>query len=149
MIVTRLRTLAAVVAALACAWTLRVEAGGHPARVAIVVGRNSVIQEVSKDTLRDVYLRRQRVWADGTRAIPVNLPAGNAVRERFSESVLGRSTRELVSYWNARYFEGIMPPAVLPSAAAVRAYVNAQPGAIAYVSEEDVDGTCRALLWLD
>jgi len=118
-------------------------------RIAVVVGRHSIVDTVSQDTLRDVYLRRQLLWPAGVRAVPVNLPAGNPVRERFSRLVLGRSTRELVSYWNARYFEGIMPPAVLPSAAAIRAYLNAEPGSIAYLAAEDVDDTCRTLLWLD
>ena len=40
---------------------------------AVVVGRDSAIKEVSKDALRDVYLRRQRVWADGMRAIPASI----------------------------------------------------------------------------
>jgi len=122
---------------------------GATSRIAIVVGRHSIVEAVSQDTLRDVYLRRQLLWPAGIRAIPVNLPAGNPVRERFSRLVLGRSTRELVPYWNQRYFEGIMPPAVLPSAAAIRAYINAEPGAIAYLASDDVDETCRTLLWLD
>jgi len=122
---------------------------GATGRIAVVVGRHSIVEAVSQDTLRDVYLRRQLLWPAGIRVIPVNLPAGNPVRERFSRLVLGRSTRELVSYWNARYFEGIMPPAVLPSAAAIRAYINAEPGAIAYLASEDVDDTCHTLLWLD
>jgi hypothetical protein len=104
---------------------------------------------VNPDELRELYLRRQRVWADGTRAIPVNLPAGNAAREAFSKRVLGRSTRDLVSYWNTRYFEGITPPPVLPSAAAVRAYVATEPGAVAYLPVDEVDASCRVLLRLE
>jgi hypothetical protein len=147
--VIRLLIVCSLVVALAGTTATRVRAGDHRFRIAVVVGRNSIVREVSKDTLRDVYLRRQRVWGDGARVIPVNLPPGNSVREHFSEIVLGRSTRDLVPYWNARYFEGIMPPAVLPSPAAIRAYLNVQPGAIAYLPEDDVDDTCHPLLWLD
>ena len=145
----RPRKVATLIAALLCAAVAQADTRPHAGRIAVVVGRTSSITEVTKDALRDVYLRRQRVWADGTRVIPVNLPADSAIRERFSVAVLGRSAQELVPYWNARYFEGIMPPAVLPSPAAIRAYLNAQPGAIAYLSAEDVDETCRALLWLE
>lgn len=81
--------------------------------------------------------------------IPINFPAGNPVRERFSAFVLGRSTRELVSYWNARYFEGITPPIVLSSAAAIRAYLNAEPGAIAYLPATEIDESCRSVLSLE
>lgn len=145
----RLPKVAALITALAWATVADGIAPTHADRIAVVVGRDSAIKEVSKDALRDVYLRRQRVWADGMRAIPVNLPADNPIRERFSSAVLGRSPQDLVPYWNARYFEGITPPPVISSPAAIRAYVNAQPGAIAYLAEHDVDETCRPLLWLD
>ena len=114
--------------------------------LAVVVGTASPVQRVTLDELREVYLRRQRVWADGSRAIPVNLPPDHPVRDVFSRRVLGRSTRDLVSYWNARYFDGITPPAVLPSTSAVRAYLVTEPGAIAYLPAHEVDADCRVVL---
>jgi hypothetical protein len=117
--------------------------------IAVVVGKKSFVTAISRDELRELYLRRQRIWPNGTRAIPINLPADNAMRERFSKLVLGRSTRELVGYWNARYFEGITPPVVLPSPAAIRAYLANEPGAIAYLPVSEVDDTCRKLLELE
>ena len=123
------------------------EDAGAPA-IAVIVGSNSPIRQVSVDDLRELYLRRRRLWPDGRRAIPINLPPDNAVRERFSKLVLGRATQDLVGYWDARYFEGITPPTVVPSAAAIRAYLAAEPGAIAYVPLTDVDETCRLLLVL-
>jgi hypothetical protein len=116
--------------------------------IAVVVGRDSSVRTITRDELREVYLRRQRLWSNGTPVIPVNLPAGSALREQFSRAVLGRSSQDLLAHWNARYFEGIRPPAVVPSAAAVRAYVAAEPAAIAYLPLEDVDGTCRVVLTL-
>lgn len=116
--------------------------------IAIVVGRTSFVTEVSRDGLRELYLRRQRLWPNGTSAIPVNLPAGNALREEFSRAVLGRESRDLVAYWNGRYFEGIRPPVVLQSTAAVRAYVAAEPAAVGYLPVAEVDETCRVLLRL-
>ncbi len=116
--------------------------------IAVVVGRESFLKEITKDVLREVYLRRQRLWPNGTRAIPVNLPPSNPLREKFSRSVLGRSTQDLVAYWNDRYFEGITPPAVLPSPAAVLVYLAVEPAAIGYLALSDVDDTCRVLLVL-
>jgi len=117
--------------------------------IAVVVGRESFVTHVSRDELRELYLRRQRLWPNGIRAIPINLPPDHLARERFSTLVLGRSPRELVSYWNARYFEGITPPSVLPSSAAIRTYLNAEPAAIAYLPLAEVDDTCRMLLVLE
>lgn len=118
-------------------------------KIAVVVGEGSFVTHVSVDDLRELYLRRTRLWPNGTRVIPINLPPDNSVRERFSRLVLGRSTQDLVSYWNARYFDGITPPVVLPSQAAIRAYLAVEPAAIAYVLAEEVRDGCRTLLVLD
>ena len=116
--------------------------------IAVIVGQQSFLTQVSVDDLRELYLRRRRVWPNGRRAIPINLPPDHPLRERFSRIVLGRSMQDLVPYWNARYFEGITPPTVLPSPAAVRAYLAAEPAAIGYVPVSEADGTCRTLLLL-
>ena len=128
-------------------WEGRAEEPAAPA-LAVIVGQGSFLREVSVDDLRELYLRRRRLWPNGQRAIPINLPPDNPVRERFSRIVLGRATQDLVPYWNARYFEGIVPPTVLPSPAAIRAYLTAEPAAIGYVPTSEVDGTCRTLLVL-
>jgi len=125
------------------------EGEATPKPIAVVVGRQSFLQEISRDELHEVYLRRQRLWSNGTRAVPINLPPSDPLREQFSRSVLGRSTQDLVAYWNSRYFEGVTPPLVLPSAAAVLAYLAVEPAAIGYVSLKDVDDSCRVLLVLD
>lgn len=120
-----------------------------PRAIAIVVGTASTVRSITKDVVRDLYLRRQRLWADGTRAVPVNLPPTNPARDEFSAMILGRSTQDMVAYWNARYFEGTTPPQVLPSSEAIRRFLAAEPGAIAYLPIADVDDTCRILLVLE
>lgn len=125
----------------------RAEEAAAPA-IAVIVGQKSFLTQISMDDLRELYLRRRRLWPDGRRAITINLPADHPVRERFSRTILGRSTQDLVAYWDARYFEGITPPTVLTSPAAVRAYLAVEPAAIGYVPVAEVDDTCRTLLVL-
>ena len=144
----------ASISALAAASLLATMARGtdhktSPRAIAVIVGPSSVVESVTRDTLREVYLRRQRLWPDGTQAVPVNLPPSHPAREDFSRLVLGRSTRDLVAYWNGRYFAGITPPQVLPSPAAIRRFLTVEPGAIAYLPLADVDSRCRTLLVLD
>ena len=117
--------------------------------IAIVVGRDSPVRTMTRDTLREIFLRRQRVWPDGSPVIPINLPPASMVRDEFSRLVLGRSTQDTVAYWNGRYFEGIVPPQVLPSAAAIRGFLAAEPGAVAYLPLSEVDDSCRTLLVLE
>jgi hypothetical protein len=120
-----------------------------PPAIAVIVGKESFVTEISVDDLRELYLRRRRLWPNGMRAVPINLPADNPIRERFSRRVLGRAIPDLVAYWNTRYFEGITPPLVLPSPAAIRAYVAVERAAIAYVPMSEVDDSCRTLIVLD
>ena len=132
---------------LACA-SARAASDSEALPIAVIVGKNSEVTTISRDELRELYLRRQRLWPNGARVIPINLPTDHPARQRFSEIVLGRSPSDLVAYWNARYFDGVTPPTVLRSPSAVRAYVAAEPDAIAYLPLSDVDDTCRVLLVL-
>jgi hypothetical protein len=142
-------TLAAlVVAVLSSAAGMGAEPEREPAAIAVIVGKASAITAISRDELREIYLRRQRLWPGGARVVPINLPADHPARARFSQLVLGRSASDLMPYWNTRYFEGVTPPAVVRSPAAVRAYLAAEPDAIAYLPLADVDETCRVVLVL-
>jgi len=114
--------------------------------LAVVVGTDSPIEAVDLDELRDLYLRRQRLWPGGMSAVPVNLPADDPLRRSFSRRILGRAPNELVGYWNRRYFEGIRPPLVLQSGRAVCAYLATEPGAVGYVPTDAVDReSCRVV----
>jgi hypothetical protein len=121
---------------------------GHPP-IAIVVGVRSPLGRVGRDELRELYLRRRRLWPNGERAMPVNLPADSPIRGAFSKQILGREPVDLESYWRRLYFEGIRPPLVLKTPRAVCAYVAAEDSAIGYVPADDVDReSCRVLLLL-
>ncbi|HEB77304.1 MAG TPA: hypothetical protein ENI90_02110 [Methylothermaceae bacterium] len=83
--------------------------------------------------LARIYLRKQLLGPGGVPWRPLNLPASHPLRRVFSSRVLGRSPEELESYWNIQYFNGVLPPYVVDSEAAVEAYVAATPGAIGYL----------------
>jgi hypothetical protein len=122
---------------------------GAPTAVAVVVGVDSPIHDLTRDVLREVYMRRRRVWPDGRRVMPVNLPADDPLRTTFSASVLGRRPSELVGYWNRLYFEGIRPPLVLRSPEAICAYLASEPGGVGYMPSDQVDeASCRVVLTL-
>ena len=89
--------------------------------------------------LRRIFLLQQRFWSDGTAVRPVNLPAGTPLREAFSETVLGRPSRDLAFYWNERYFHGTRPPPVVASQEAVLLFVARTPGGIGYVAPGTVE----------
>ena len=118
--------------------------------IAIVVGNASPIHGVTIDALREVYLRRRRIWRDGVAALPVNLPADAPLRRLFSTRVLGRLPEDLESHWSRLAFEGVRPPAVLQSPQAVCAYVGVEPAAIGYLPHGAEDAaSCRVLFTID
>jgi hypothetical protein len=142
--VRRLGALAVLAVGVLAACRARAE---DTAAIAVVVGQKSFVTQVSVDDLRELYLRRRRLWSGGQRAIPINLPpiilSASGSRRRSSAARPATSSRT-----GTRYFEGITPPAVLPSPAAIRAYLAAEPAAIGYVPVSEVDDTCRTLLVL-
>jgi ABC-type phosphate transport system substrate-binding protein len=107
-----------------------------PGTLVVIVHDGVPDRELSLDRLRRIFLVRERFWSNGVRIAPVNLPAGNAVREAFSVRVLGRSSRSLAAYWNDLYFHGTLPPPTVGSEQAVIRFVAATPGAIGYVTIE-------------
>ncbi|MBI2962600.1 MAG: hypothetical protein HYY35_02505 [Deltaproteobacteria bacterium] len=122
--------------------------GGERDGVAVIVHPDRRV-ELSVDDVAQIYLRRKRFWSDGSPVVPLNLPAADPLRERFSRLVLRQNERRLAEYWNRQYFYGVLPPATLASTEGVRRYVAADPNAIGYLPAAEVDGSVRALLRLD
>ena len=68
-----------------------------------------------------------------------HLPPDEAVREAFSQSVLGRRPGSLQRYWTEQYFHGISPPFVVRSPEAMLRFVAETPGAVGYLALCQVD----------
>jgi len=111
----------------------------------IIVHPSSPYARVKRVQVDRIYRRVPRFWPDGHEAFPVNAPAGSAIREAFSRRILHASAESLVTFWNRLYFHGVLPPAVLKSSEAVRAYVATTPGAIGYIPRDMVDDTVKVL----
>lgn len=114
-----------------------------PVTVVVVVNDDVLDDSIDAATVRRIFLRRQRFWADGALAAPVNLPATSPVRETFSLSILGRSPREMAGFWNDLYFNGVQPPPVVESQRAVLLYVARTPGAIGYLAADSLPPPTR------
>ena len=109
--------------------------GSAPAGLVVVANATVSVEAVDREEARRIWLLRRRFWRDGTRIVPVNLPAPSPVRDAFSRAVLGRPARELSAYWNDLWFHGTAPPPVLPSERAVLLFVARTRGAVGYVTQ--------------
>ncbi|MFG6486216.1 hypothetical protein ACG04R_05995 [Roseateles sp. BYS78W] len=101
--------------------------------IAVVMGPGPVTT-VNLPTVAAIFRRKRQLWDDGSRIVPVNLPAAHALRRQFSLRLFKRSPEDMQDYWNDQYFHGVLPPAVLASEEAVIRFVASTPGAIGYVS---------------
>ncbi len=127
---------------------LAAPSAGEPVRIAVIVHPSRGV-DLTADLVGQIYLRRKRFWDDGTAIVPLNLPAGTALRETFTRSVLGQSETRLAEYWNRQYFYGVLPPATLASPRAVVRYVAAEANALGYVPEAEIDPSVRVVLRLE
>src|SRR3990172_4586473 len=123
-------TPAVLVAMFVLSWPAVSMAGPDFAVIANAQHRFATVQRIELDR---VYRRLMRFWPDGSLVLPVNLPFESPLRQDFSQRILRARAESLATFWNRRYFHGVLPPPVLKSPQAVRAYVAATPGAIGYI----------------
>ncbi|CAA0106179.1 Uncharacterised protein [BD1-7 clade bacterium] len=119
------------------------------ASVAVIVNpeNKSSLQE---QQVRKIFLGKSKVFPNGVKSVVADLPAGNEVRAEFLEKVIRKSEPNLNSYWSRMLFSSKgKPPRVLDNAEAVKQWVAANPGAIAYIDSKDVDNTVRVMLTID
>jgi ABC-type phosphate transport system substrate-binding protein len=108
---------------------------------AVVVAHGTADVHLSTRTVALIFRLKQTHWANGTRAEPVNLPVSNALRQAFSQCVLGEAPQSMENYWREMYFHGVLPPHVVDSEQAVLLFVASTPGAIGYVSSCPTDAS--------
>ena len=123
--------VAALVIALAAQLAL---AAAAPDDYKVIVNPENPVGAVDRRFLRDAFLRKASDWNGGAAIRPIDLATRFAVRERFVHDVLNKTPAQLKSYWNQQIFSGKgVPPPEADTAAAVIAYVLANPGAVGYL----------------
>ncbi len=106
---------------------------------AVIAASGTGDPHLSRETLAQIFKRKQNFWANGTRILPANLPPAHPLRRAFSQAILGHTPEGMEDYWREMYFHGVLPPHVLASEEAVLLFVASTPGAIGYVSSCPAD----------
>ncbi|MGQ0501287.1 MAG: hypothetical protein ACT4P0_01570 [Panacagrimonas sp.] len=117
--------------------------------IAVVVPATAAVEELDVNDLALIFKRKKVFWNSGARIVPVNLPADSAIRRHFSRAVLQQSPAALEDYWNQQYFQGVLPPHMLASEAAVLRFVASTAHAIGYLSACAVDTSVSVLMVID
>ena len=138
--------VATTLLAMSCVVTLRARAA-EP--IAVIVAVSETKRMVSLDDLALIFRRKRLYWPDGSKVVPINLPASTAERREFSTAVFAEPVEASESYWNDMYFHGVTPPFVASSDEAVMRFVAQSPNSIGYVPLCSADKRVSVILVLD
>lgn len=120
--------------------SVSVNAGG------VVIIGNANVKRLDAATVARIYMGRV-VEVDGVPVIAINANAGSAIRTRFLATYLNQDEDKYTAYWTVRRYigKGAWPKEVTGSANVI-SYVNATPGAIGYIDEDDLKPGVNVLL---
>ena len=112
----------------------------------VVTNKNNTVKALTREELRPLFQTTKTEWSDGSKAVPVNLPEDNAMRQRFDLAVLGLDAERVERYWIDRKIRGgERPPRKVPSSGAVLRVVSAEKGGIGYVASGEADSSVRVV----
>jgi hypothetical protein len=114
--------------------------------VVVVVNKNNGAKILRREDLRPLFQTTKTEWADGTTAVPVNLPEADPLRQAFDRAVLGLDPDRIERYWIDRKIRGgERPPRKVTTAGAVLRVVAADKGGVGYVAAADVNDSVRVV----
>lgn len=108
----------------------------------VIVNNDNNTENISKDQLSKIFLKKVTQWNDGSGIIPIDQRSDAKVRINFSESIHGKNVQAIKAFWQKQIFSGSsVPPVEKISDEEVIKYVKQNPGAIGYVSTgADIQG---------
>ena len=116
----------------------------------VIIGHPTNTNSVSIEELQRLYTGKSSSFADGESVLPLNLSDANALRTRFDEKALGRSSSQIKAYWSKLVFTGKgTPPKEVTTEDEMIKLVSSNPSLLGYVSSDaDVSGV-KVLLKID
>ncbi len=102
--------------------------------------------DVSRNTLRAIFVMRYPKWDDGTPVKVYVFADAEPLHEAFSKEVLKFFPRQLRQAWDRQVFSGLgQYPEQVSSVKEMLAKVKATPGSVGYVSIQEVNKDVRIL----
>src|SRR4030095_13381795 len=112
-----------------------------------VVSAKSTVTALSRNQVADIFLGRASRFPDGAAALPIDQPAGSAVRDELYAKVVGKSAPQVKAHWAKIIFTGRgRPPEEVSNSVEVKKLVIKNPQAIGYIESGLVDADVRVLL---
>ncbi len=107
----------------------------HAQTFKVIVNSANPVSSITKAEASKLFLKKRAKWDHGAEVQPVELPGSSSVRGSFTQEIHNKKPAAISAYWQKLIFAGrATPPPEKGSDAEVVAYVQANPGAIGYVS---------------
>ena len=112
----------------------------------VIVHPDNPAVTVSRDLVRNAFLKKASQWGDGETLRPIDLSRSFPIRDRFTTEILKKTPAQLKSYWNQRIFSGKgVPPPEVENVADMITYVLSEPGAIGYIPSHVDPGRAKVV----
>jgi hypothetical protein len=112
----------------------------------VIVHPSNHYDALNRSKLEFLFLRKVSRWPWGAEAQPVDMDPRSLAAREFTSQVLKTTEESLAVYWiDQRSTRGASRPIQIPSAAAVKAFVAAHPGAVGYIPAADLDSTVKTI----
>ncbi|MFA6236314.1 MAG: substrate-binding domain-containing protein [Bacteriovorax sp.] len=103
--------------------------------VVIIVNEQNPITEITRDQIRNFFLKNVRQWPSGTPVRFFDMSDTREERRYFLRQYVKKTPREVDLYWiGQKLYSGNSAPLQISSDAMIAGVVSRFPGAIGYVS---------------
>ena len=115
--------------------------------IAIVVHKDTAVDELSMDELRNIFLARQQFWANRSRIILLMRAPQSDERDYVLNRIYQMDEAQFRQYWIAKMFRAEVPrgPKIVFSAGMTRDLVVAIPGSISFMHTDDVTADVKVI----
>lgn len=115
------------------------------AEISVIVNPANRSAITEKD-IKQIYLGKRHSFPDGGAVSAVDQKEGAADRTTFNSKVLGKSDKQMSTYWAQMLFTGkATPPRDGGDSFAVKDLVGKEPSAIGYIDSSAVDDSVRVV----
>lgn len=106
-------------------------------QIVVIVNESNPLQSISKDQLRDYFLKKTKTWPDGSPVKFFDRREESRERNLFLNNFIERSSREVETFWiGQKLYTGHSAPTQVSSDSMTMALIARFPGAISYLSSE-------------
>ena len=116
------------------------------AETAVIVHPNNANGTLDQGVIKKIFLGKAKRFPDGSEAIPIDQDDSSSVKDVFLNTVVGKSSSQMKSYWSKRVFTGKgTPPKQVSTSADVKKLVSENPATIGYIDSSEVDASVKVV----